>query len=206
MKQLVIIGASGHGKVVAEIARSNGYDDIVFLDDKPSLKSCGGYPVVGTSDRCADFDRDMIVAIGNSEVREKLFVMLERFGKKIPVLIHPFTYVAEDVTLGQGTVVMAGAVINPGTKIGKGCIVNTSASVDHDCALEDFVHVSVGAHVAGNVNIKKNTWIGAGATVSNNVNICGGCMIGAGAVVIRDIIESGTYIGLPARKLVMGMS
>ena len=82
-----------------------------------------------------------------------------------------------------------------------GCIINTCASVDHDCVLEDFVHVAVGAHVAGTVSIGAGTWIGAGATVSNNLQICGGCMIGAGAVVIKSITESGTYVGVPAEKI-----
>ena len=96
---------------------------------------------------------------------------------------------------------MAGAVINPGAQIGIGCIINTSSSVDHDCVVEDYVHISVGAHLSGTVRVGKGTWIGAGAIVSNNINICGGCMIGAGAVVIKDIAEPGTYVGVPAKKL-----
>ena len=80
-----------------------------------------------------------------------------------------------------------------------GCIINTASSVDHDCVLSDFVHVAVGAHLCGTVTIGNATWIGAGATVSNNVNICGECTIGAGAVVVKDIIEPGTYIGVPAK-------
>ena len=97
---------------------------------------------------------------------------------------------------------MAGAVINSDTKIGKGCIVNTGASVDHDGIVDDFVHISVGAHVAGTVRIGLKTWIGAGATVLNNLSICNNCMVGAGAVVIEDIDEKGTYIGVPAKRLI----
>ena len=96
---------------------------------------------------------------------------------------------------------MAGVVINPGAQIGKGCIINTSSSVDHDCQIEDYVHISVGAHLSGTIEVGERTWIGAGATVSNNVNICGGCTIGAGAVVVKDITESGTYVGVPAKKI-----
>lgn len=91
--------------------------------------------------------------------------------------------------------------MNPGAVIGKGCIINTCASVDHDCRVEDFVHVSVGAHVAGTVRIGERTWVGAGATVSNNVRICDDCMIGAGAVVVKDIMERGTYVGVPAERI-----
>ncbi len=200
MKQLVIIGASGHGKVVADIAKKNGYGEIAFLDDNDSLTECGGYAVVGKSSRYVDFDCDVFVAIGNPKVREKIQTQVELAGKHIPVLIHPHASIAENVTIGKGTVVVAGAAINPGASIGKGCIINTSSSVDHDCEIADFVHVSVGAHVAGTVTIGRRTWVGAGATVSNNINICANCMIGAGAVVIKNIEKPGTYIGVPAKK------
>ena len=198
MKQLVIIGASGHGKVVADIARKTEYEKICFLDDNESLTECGGYPVVGRSSEWTGFDCDIFVAIGNARIRERM--MGELANKSVPTLIHPNAVIGENVSIGLGTVVVAGAIINPGATIGKGCIINTSASVDHDCVIEDFVHVSVGAHVAGTVNVGKGAWIGAGAVVKNNLNICGDCMIGAGAVVIKDIKESGTYVGVPARK------
>ena len=97
--------------------------------------------------------------------------------------------------------IMAGAVINPYAKLGKGCIVNTCASVDHDCEVRDYVHVAVGAHLCGTVEVGAYTWIGAGATVSNNISICPECMIGAGAVVVKDIVEAGTYVGVPAGRV-----
>lgn len=203
MKQLVIIGASGHGKVVADIARKNGYDEIYFLDDNETLMECGGYAVVGKSSRYVDFDCDVIVAIGNPKVRERIQKDVKTAGKNIPTLVHPKASIAENVEIGCGTVVVAGAVINPGARIGRGCIINTGASVDHDCEVADFVHVSVGAHVAGTVKIGERTWIGAGATVSNNINVCTDCMIGAGAVVIKDIERPGTYVGVPAKEKIM---
>ncbi len=196
MNRLIIIGASGHGKVVADIAVLNGYKDIVFLDDDDSVKECAGYPVIGKSTEAPD--GEVFVAVGNAETRKRL---MEHYKGRIqPVLIHPSAVVAESVEVAEGSVVMAGAVINPGVKIGKGCIINTSSSVDHDCVVEEFCHVSVGAHLSGTVVVGTGTWIGAGATVINNVNICGGCMIGAGAVVIKDINEPGTYVGVPAKK------
>lgn len=201
MKKLVIIGAGGHGKVVADIAKKKGYDEIVFLDDNESLTECGGYAVVGKSNQYADFNCDIFVAIGNSKIREIVQTKVEQAGKTVPTLVHPNTSIAENVAIGRGTVVVAGAVVNPGAEIGRGCIINTGSSVDHDCKIADFVHVSVGAHVAGTVNIGKHTWIGAGVTVSNNVNICGDCMIGAGAVVVKDILENGTYVGVPSEKI-----
>lgn len=197
--KLTIIGASGHGKVVAEIASLCGYDKIEFLDDKESLNSCGSYPVVGKVDRAMETDNDIFFAIGNGTVRKKLMDKLR--GKSFPILIHPSATVSNEARIGSGTVVMAGAVINPGVTIGKGCIINTCASVDHDCVIGDHVHISVGAHLAGTVSVGDMTWIGAGATVSNNLSICGDCMIGAGAVVVKNIEEKGTYIGVPAKMI-----
>lgn len=198
MNKLVIIGASGHGKVVADIAVKNGYDEIVFLDDDSSIKECAGFPVVGNTSQATEIDGDKIVAIGNAEIRKKFQSIIE-----LVTLIHPNAVISRRVEIGKGTVVMAGAVINSDVKIGKGCIINTCASVDHDCKVGEFSHISVGAHVAGKCIIGDRTWIGAGATVSNNVNICQDCMIGAGTVVIKDIDNTGTFIGVPAREKTM---
>jgi len=201
-KQIVIIGANGHGKVVADIAKKNGYEDIAFLDDNISLKECNGYPVVGTVEEINQHrNKDCFIAIGNAQVRQKIQLALYKANIKIVTLVHPNAVIGENVSLGKGTVVMAGSVINPSVKIGDGCIINTCSSVDHDCILGDFVHVSVGAHVAGTVTIGNRTWVGAGATVNNNIEITGDCLIGAGAVIVKDIEESGTYIGVPAKKM-----
>lgn len=200
-KQIIIIGASGHGKVIADIAEKNGYTDIDFLDDNAAVKNCGTYPVVGVScDAIHYSNRDFVVGIGNAEIRKKIQEWLIAKGLHIVSLVHPKAVVADDVSFGIGTVVMAGAVINPGTSIGNGCIVNTGATVDHDNAIADYAHVSVGSHLAGTVSIGSGTWIGAGAIVSNNVSICENCVVGAGAVVVNDLIEPDTYIGIPARK------
>ena len=202
MKNLIIIGASGHGKVIADIAVRNGYEDIVFLDDADHIQSCAGFPVVGKTSALSHMNGDVIVAIGNANIRERIQESIQNQKRvKLATLIHPNAVISRRVEIGVGSVVMAGAVVNSDVVIGKGCIINTGASVDHDCKVEDFAHISVGAHVAGTCCIGKRTWIGAGAVVSNNVNICGDCMIGAGAVVIRNMEESGTYVGCPARKI-----
>ena len=198
MRKLAIIGASGHGKVVADIARKNGYKEIVFLDDDDSIHECGGYPVIGKSTEAGTIDADVIIGIGNARVRKQIQESIQ--NEKLVTLIHPDAVVAEDVVIGKGTAVMAGAVINPGVRIGKGCIINTCSSVDHDCIVDDFVHVAVGSHLCGTVNVGAGTWIGAGVTVNNNVFICPDCMIGAGAVIVNDIWERGTYVGVPARR------
>ena len=197
MKKLIIIGASGHGKVIADIAVRNGYEDIVFLDDDENVKECAGFPVIGKTLKAKEMDGDKIVAIGNPKIRER--VQEEISG--VITLIHPDAVISRRVEIGEGSVIMAGAVINTDVVIGEGCIINTGASVDHDCRVGDFVHISVGAHVAGTCCIGERSWVGAGAVVSNNVSICNDCMIGAGAVLIKDIKKPGTYIGAPAKQI-----
>lgn len=203
LKKLVIIGASGHGKVIADIALKNQYEEIVFLDDDKTITECAGFDVKGTTENIEEYlSWDFIVAIGDALARQSIFRKLENIPCNIVSLIHPNAVISRRVEIKKGTVIMAGAVINSDTKIGKGCIVNTGASVDHDGIVDDFVHISVGAHVAGTVRIGLKTWIGAGATVLNNLSICNNCMVGAGAVVIEDIDEKGTYIGVPAKRLI----
>lgn len=199
MNRLIIIGASGHGKVVADIAKLKGYKDIVFLDNDLSKRSCLSYPVLGPDQLADELDGEIFLAVGNAQIRQKL--MNRNVNRIFPTLIHPNAVIADDVIIEEGSVVMAGAVINSGTVIGRGCIINTCSSVDHDCIIKDYVHVSVAAHLCGTVSIGENTWIGAGAIVSNNISICGNCMIGAGTVVVKDITDSGTYIGVPAALL-----
>lgn len=201
MKKLRIIGAGGHGKVVADIAKRCGYSDIIFLDDDPAVLKCGSYPVDGTRyDALHDPDAVFFVAVGNPSARAQLMEWLSEQGLCIISLVHPGAIVAEDVIIGEGSVIMAGAVINPGTVLEKGVIVNTCASVDHDCRIGKYVHISVGARIAGTVTIGEHTWVSVGAVVSNNITVGSHCIIGAGAVVINDITESGTYLGVPARK------
>lgn len=200
MRKLVIIGASGHGKVVADIARKVGYKEIVFLDDNEGIYECGDYPVIGKSTEAGMIDADVIVGIGNANVRRRIQESIP--ASQLVTLIHPDAVVAEDVVIGVGTVVIAGVVINSGTRIGNGCIINTCSSVDHDCQVGDYVHIAVGSHLCGSVSVGNETWIGAGAIVSNNVSICPNCMIGAGAVVINDILEIGTYVGIPAKRVI----
>ena len=193
MKRLVIIGAGGHGRVVADIANLKGYEDIIFLDDADVPIAKG---------KVADYknynDSDFIVAIGNNHIREKIQIMLNENGCKIVSLVHPDAVIGSDVVFGSGTVVMAGVVVNTGARIGNGVILNTCCSVDHDCKISDYCHISVGAHLAGSVSVGTLTFICAGVTVINNISVCDECVVGAGAVVVRDITVQGIYKGVPA--------
>lgn len=201
---LLIIGASGHGKVIADIAlKMNRWQSIAFLDDNEDIKSSMGIKVIGKlSDAFKHIkDYDIFVGIGNNATRRKIQERLEVAGASIPVLLHPEAVIGEQVDIGFGTAIMAGVVINCCTKIGKGCIINTGATIDHDSFIEDFVHISPGVHIAGTVRIGKGTWLGTGSVVSNNVNINNSCKVGAGAVVVKDITEVGIYVGVPARRV-----
>ncbi|PGK34799.1 acetyltransferase [Bacillus anthracis] len=203
-EKLLIIGASGHGKVIADIAlKMNKWQSIAFLDDNENVKSSMGIEIIDKSASISKYidDYDFFVGIGNNAIREKIQRQLEAEGASIPVLIHPSAIIGEQVYLEAGTVVMAGSVINCCTKIGKGCIINTASTVDHDNVIEDYVHISPGAHLAGMVKVGRGTWLGIGSVVSNNINITHNCKIGAGAVVIRDITESRTYVGVPVRRV-----
>ena len=195
MNKLVIYGASGHGKVIADMARLNGYEDIVFYDDDPSKNKIDEYDVIH---EFPDEEYDLIIGVGVNKTRE---MISKKMSRELITLIHPDATIGENVSIGKGVVVMARAVINPGTVIGDGVIVNTYASLDHDNYIKDYCHISVNVHTAGNVSIGERSFIGIGANVVNNVTICDDVTVGAGACVVKDINEEGTYVGVPARKL-----
>lgn len=197
-KRLIIIGASGHGRVAADIAELTGFAEIAFLDDRADANA-GPYPVLGPVSMARELDGPFFVAVGSAGARRRITEMIS--DRELAVLIHPQAAVSRRAKIGPGSIVMACAAVNPGARLGTGCIVNTCASVDHDCVIGDFCHIAVGAHICGTVTIGPDTWVGAGAVVINNVDICGGCMIGAGAAVVRGITLPGTYAGVPARLI-----
>lgn len=202
--KLLIIGASGHGKVLADIALSmNRWQNVAFLDDDKNIHSSMGLEVIGASeDVIRHIDQyEIIVGIGNNKTRQNIHEMLETLGASIPKLIHPSAVIGSQVDIGVGTVVMAGVVVNCCTNIGKSCIINTGSTVDHDNHIEDFVHISPGVYLAGTVRVGKGSWLGIGSVVSNNINITEGCKVGAGSVVVKDINEPGVYVGVPVRRI-----
>ena len=201
--KLIIIGAGGHGKVVANIATLNGYKEIYFLDDDTSKKDIGKYQIIGTT---KDIDRykneyDFFIAIGNNQIRKKISMLLLDNNIKPVSLIHPSAVIDDTVQIGYGVVIMANAVINANTMIGNSVIVNTASSIDHDCIINDYVHISPGVHIAGNVHIGEETWLCIGSIIINNITIGANVIVGAGSVVIKNIKESGMYIGIPIKKI-----
>ena len=199
-KKLVIIGASGHGKVIADIALKSGYEIAGFLDDNDSIKEVCGFPILGTTKNMYEYkDKcEFIIAIGNNAIREKIATTCD---VKWATLIHPTAVLGINVQIGKGTVIMANAVINPCANIGRHCIINTGAIVEHDNDLADYVHISPNATLAGTVCIGRGVHIGVGSCVKNNVTITDDVTVGAGASVVKDITEAGVYVGVPARRM-----
>ena len=203
MNKLAILGASGHGKVVADCAEICGWPSIDFFDDAwPALAQNGHWSVVGNSQSLlhslSRYD-GVIVAIGNNRIRLDKLRMLQCESASIITLIHPGATVSRYVKLGLGSVVFAGAVINVDTRIAAGAIINTAASIDHDCVLADCVHVSPGARLAGGVTVGDCSWIGIGSSIRQGVSIGSDVVVGAGAAVVSDISNGRTVVGVPAR-------
>ncbi len=201
MKDVIIIGTGNQAKVVADIVLCSGDNLLGFLTSDRDKDTFLGKPILGAeSDYVKYKNCCFIVAIGNSTARERISNSME--GVKWYTAIHPTSVIsAINTSIGEGSVVMANAVINPFAQIGRHCIINTHATVEHDNLIEDFAHISVGATLAGTVKIGKRTWVGAGATVIDEMSICNDCMIGAGAVVVKNIETPGTYVGVPAQKI-----
>lgn len=202
------MGNSGHGRVIKDLARQLAfYQDIKFLDDNKKVQQEDSSVLGGSGTAfCYKDEYDMVIGIGDARIRRRLQEKYEVEGISIVSLIHPHAQLPEEpLAIGAGSVIMANAVIQAGTMLGKGVIVNSAASIDHECKIGDYVHIAVGAHLAGNVEIGNGTWIGAGAVISNNISICENVMIGAGAVVVKNITQSGTYVGVPAKKIMRNL-
>jgi UDP-N-acetylbacillosamine N-acetyltransferase len=203
---IVIVGSGGHAHVVADIVALDARFTIAgFLDDVQTDRygtAFAGSIVLGATDLlpslAAQGVRHGFVAIGQWQARVTLAERLRESGFSLPVLRHPAATLARDVAVGDGSVLMAGAIVNPGARLGASVIVNTAASVDHDCEIDDGVHIAPGARLAGHVHVGRGAWIGIGAVVKDRVRIGAGSMIGAGAVVVKDVPEGVVAFGNPA--------
>lgn len=202
MAKLAILGASGHGKVIAEIAELNGYH-VEFFDDAFEIKSkLEHWSVVGDSEALAqrlDSYEGVIVAIGNNQIREEKLEKLLALGAKTPVLLHPSATISKLANLGEGTVVMAGAVINAFAQIGRGSIINTNATVEHDCFIQDYVHICPSSAIAGGCKIASGVWVGIGSSFKQLIEVGELATIGAGSVVVQNIPAGVTAFGNPAK-------
>ena len=204
MKRLAILGASGHGRVVADIAECCGWQVVFFDDATPREGATLGLSYAGTFNDLLGSKADyygVFVAIGNNRIRLSKCQVLQSEGVAMPCLIHPTAWVSRYAQVQAGSVIMPGAVINAAARVGLACIVNTGASIDHDCRLADGVHISPGARLAGEVTVGEGGWIGIGASIRQQIRVGANAVVAAGAVVVKDVEDDATVAGVPAIRM-----
>lgn len=204
--RIVIVGAGGQGKIVADILRAaeplGGMHGVGFVDDGlwPDGARVMHLPVLGGVDALPHIEHDaVVVAIGDNAVRAAVSLALEARGERIVTVQHPSASVSAEVELGPGCMVSAGAVITPCVRIGRGVLVNTNASIDHDSLVGDFAHIGPGAVSGGRVTIGARALVGLGASVMSGCRVGDDAVVGAGAVVTRDVPDAVVVVGVPAR-------
>ena len=202
---LLLYGASGHAKVVLDVAlRLKEFRVVGFLDDDRDRHGqiLLGFPILGGLEQLKSPPHQhcsLVIAIGENHARQKLVGRLSALGSVFAAIIHPSAQIGVGASFGKGTVIMAGAVVNPDTTVGDHVIINTGATVDHDCIIGDYAHIAPGAHLAGGVSVGALAHIGIGASIIQGVSIGEGSIIAAGASVV-DNVPSGVVVGgVPAR-------
>jgi sugar O-acyltransferase (sialic acid O-acetyltransferase NeuD family) len=211
-RSFLVWGAGGHGKVVADLIRSLGFEVTGYLDGDPrklgEVVEPGGARVLITDEEweanggeTGFGDRRLCyaLAIGSNSLRERALLRLDRWD--LPALVHPSAVLSPSAVIGRGSVVLPRAIVNAAARIGQAVIVNSGSIVEHDCVVADAAHVSPGAVLSGGVHVGERTWIGAGATIIQGVTVGADAVVGAGAVVIRDVPDGSTVVGNPARAL-----
>lgn len=199
-ESIILIGGSGHARVIIDCIRASGGSVAGILDDGLDVGiMVHGVPVLGkTGDWKQYAAHRFLIAIGNNMVRRRIADQVE---VQWATIVHPAAVISPYAEIGAGTVVMPRAVVNAGARIGCHCIINTGAIVEHDNVLDDYVHISPNAALGGTVAVGEGTHVGIGVCVCNNTVICAGCTIGAGTVVVKDIAQPGTYVGVPAGRI-----
>lgn len=200
-KSLIVLGAGGHAKVVISTAHASGYSVQAIYDDNPAKwgSLLLGVPVRGEVQQVEQLECLGFIAIGDNQARKRIATQLQCLVWA--TLIHPHSWADASVQVGEGTLLNAGVVVQPEAKIGRHCIVNTSASIDHDCEIDDFVHISPGARLAGGVKVGEGTLLGVGCVVLPNRTIGAWSIVGAGAVVVDDVPKGVVVAGVPARVI-----
>ena len=194
MKKIYIYGASGHGLVVADIAKSSGYTDIVFVDDEK--KEYLSFEEIQNNNHIP-----IAFGIGDNNIRAKLFEKVQRNKFKIVSLIHSSAIISPSAIIDKGTVVMPNVIVNAHAHIGQGVILNSGCIIEHESCIGNFVHISPHVAVAGNVHIGNNTHIGIGSQIIQNIEIGNNCIIGSGSNVVKNIGNYKKAYGNPCREV-----
>jgi sugar O-acyltransferase (sialic acid O-acetyltransferase NeuD family) len=207
MKPVILIGGGGHAKVVASTLIDLKIPILGFVDPDTSKSTLLGLPRLGDDDAILTHSADAVLlvqSIGGTRPcarRAKVFDHFKSLGYSFFTAIHPTAIVANDVEIGEGTVVFAGAVVQPGTRIGANCILNTRCSVDHDCHIGPNNHIAPGATLSGSITTGPNCHIGVGATIIQGLILGENSLVGAGSVVLKQVPPNTTVFGIPARSL-----
>ena len=211
MKKLYIVGAGGFGREVAWLVerineKSNEWDLIGFIDDNDEKheKMEGNYPVLGGCDYFGNVGSDVwvVCAVGSAKIRKQIIEKLEQYSNvKFATLVDPSVIKSKSVHIGEGTILCAGTIATVNISIGEHVIVNLDCTIGHDTSIDDFVTIYPSVNVSGNVKIEKCVEVGTGTQIIQGKNIVCHTIIGAGAVVVKNIEESGTYVGSPAKKI-----
>ncbi|EAL7046406.1 UDP-N-acetylbacillosamine N-acetyltransferase [Campylobacter coli] len=191
-EKIYIYGASGHGLVCEDVAKNMGYKECVFLDDFKGMKF-----------ESTLLKYDIFIAIGNNEIRKKIYQKILENGFKIVNLIHKSALISPSASIEEnaGILIMPYVVINAKAKIEKGVILNTSSVIEHECVIGEFSHVSVGAKCAGNVKIGKNCFLGINSCVLPNLSLADDSILGGGATLVKSQSKKGVFVGVPAKRM-----
>lgn len=202
MKNIALIGAGGHCKVVIDIINElNNYNIVGIFDDKKVGIFCG-FKILGNIYEINTHNINIlidvyVITIGNDEIRKQLYEQYTHLSWC--TLIHPKSVISKNVVIGIGSVICASAVIQTEVQIGKHCIINTNCNIDHESFIGDFCSICPGSTICGQTNIGNVTFIGANSTIINCINIGSYCIIGAGSVVIKDVNDNCKVVGNPAK-------
>lgn len=206
---LLIIGAGGHGRVLADLAVGLDRQVLGFLDVDNSLhgRELDGIKVLGGDECLANYPADSVSLVNGlgsiaiSDVRRKVYLRLRDRGYRFGILCHPGASLGRSVALGDGVQVMAGSIVQNGTRVGENSIVNSGAIVEHDCVIGAHTHLGPGATLCGGVRVGEDCHIGVGAVIVQGVSVGSGVLVAAGAVVVSDLLSGVRVAGVPARGM-----
>jgi sugar O-acyltransferase (sialic acid O-acetyltransferase NeuD family) len=208
-ESLVLLGGGGHCLSCIDVIEVEARYEIagIVMAEGSTLQSVGGYPVIGTDNDIATLasaGHQFLVTVGqirSASARVRLYKLLVSLRAQLATVFSPYSIVSQNARIGQGSIVMHQAIINSGAQIGVNCILNTQALVEHEAIIGDHCHISTGAKVNGSARISDRTFLGSGSIILNQVLVASDCLIGAGSVVLGDIEKSGSYVGVPAKRI-----